>query len=357
MRTSLDTALLELEEDEALASAHDQELRRNLEKIERELPLEPLPPAPTKETKDIYDLIDEASAGLAQDGRDYIAALFWMATSAGFSDPSISLLCAVAAYEDCRELDERGCEITDAELAEFIGCSKRTVQRKRSQYLKEEKHLKVPFLRITEGDFDKAQEKNRPTRYQFLRDRDVADAVLEARTTAAYAADRRKALKLSALRGYDSLPQSQGAIRRRKKKMLSIDSERQRILNTIRTSVARLKEIQSKMEGNFSDDWETLKDELETIYSSTNPAQTVAEIKHNPMGRQFVAPSIPHVAVNKDMPSDVPVSEYLRVPSIAREVRRAGQYQEGTHFDKGERKKRRLYDQPLLRKVDETAGD
>jgi hypothetical protein len=331
MSRSLDTALLELEEDAAQEQARDEELRRSLAEIEEELPLGPLPITQAVEAKDkaAYDLIDEASATLAQDGRDYIAALFWMATGAGFSDASVSLLCAVAAYEDCQELDERGCEITDAELSEFMACSERTVQRKRQQYLKEEKQLKVPFLRITEGDYDKAQEKNRPTRYQFLRDTDIADAVLETRQMALYASDRRKALKLSALRVYDSLAKSKSAIRRRKKRTLSIDAERQRIINTLRTNVARLKEIQSHMAGDDSADWEALKGELETIYNSTNPAQTVAEIKLKPMGRQNVAPSDSDVVVSKVMLSDAPLSDYFRVPSIAREMRRANQSQEG----------------------------
>ncbi|MDQ3820944.1 MAG: helix-turn-helix domain-containing protein, partial [Acidobacteriota bacterium] len=125
--------------------------------------------------------------------------------------------------EDTKEVDERGCEITDPELAEFKGCSERTIQRWRKQYLKEEKYLKVPFLQITEGDFDKGLNANRPTRYRFLIDTEVADAVLEARNAALYADDRLKALKLSSLRIYDSMAKPVGtrAIRRRRKKELT----------------------------------------------------------------------------------------------------------------------------------------
>jgi hypothetical protein len=71
--------------------------------------------------------------------------------------------------------------------------------------LKEEKYLKVPFLQIFEGDYDKGRDANRPTRYRFLVDTSVADAVLEARQMTFYQEDRLKALKLSALRVYDSI--------------------------------------------------------------------------------------------------------------------------------------------------------
>ena len=257
----------------------------------------------SREENNLDSLIDEVSVGLARDGRDFIAALCWMATGAGFTAPSISLLLAVAAYEDCQEKDERGCEITDPELADFKGCSERTIQRWRQQYLKEEKYLEVPFLQITEGDYDKEARANRPTRYRFLVDTAIADAVLEARQMNLYLTDRRKALRLSALRVFDSLEKGQSAIRRRKKKELSPDSERNRLLNTLRTCVAKLKDIDSKMDCEF--DWEAVRDEMDAIYKSDNPRQVVAEIKHNPMGRHNVAPSVAPSTVSAQQPSAV----------------------------------------------------
>jgi hypothetical protein len=114
---------------------------------------------------------------------------------------------------------------------------------------------------------------------------------------------------------------------------LTPESERKRLLNTIRTSVAKLRDLKaSKLGGVCTDEWEVLKDELENIHNSADPSQTVAEIKDNPIGRQNVAPSPSDVAVSKEMLSDVPVSEYLKVPSIAREVRRANQGQEGARY-------------------------
>lgn len=332
MKTKI-SKLAELKEEVSHELAFEAEYAERVRADREEMAFDAPAPVPeSRAEKTAYDLIDEASAHLAQDGRDFIAALFWMATGAGFSDASISLLCAVAAYEDCKELDERGCEITDAELSHFMGCCERTLQRKRRRYYQDEKRLKVPFLRITEGDYDKSREQNRPTRYQFLRDREIADAVLDARLMSLYQEDRRQALKLAALRVYDSIPQSPGAIRRRRKRELSIDSERKRIINTIRTSIARLKEIQGRMDGDFSEEWQALKDELETIYNSTNPSQTVAELKHNLGGRQNVAPSDWEESVNKNMPKDATLSDYLKVPSVAREVRAGRREREGARY-------------------------
>lgn len=305
----------------------DKQYAALIEETKREFADDPAPAvaqtAEPKEEARAYALIDEAAAGLAQDGRDFIAALCWMATGAGFTAPSISLLLAVAAYEDRHEKNEDGCEITDPELAEFKGCSERTIQRWRRQYLKEEKYLKVPFLQITEGDFDKGLNANRPTRYRFLIDLDIADAVLEARAMRLHQSDRLKALRLSALRVYDSLakPLGKAAVRRRKKKKLPPDSERKRLLNTIRTSVAKLREIESRIEGYGDDDWEVLKTELEVIYKSPNPLQVVAEIKANPTGRQNVASSVVVVkgegGTELSVSKDAPV-EYDRTPATAR---------------------------------------
>ncbi|MDQ3820943.1 MAG: hypothetical protein M3362_25110, partial [Acidobacteriota bacterium] len=79
-------------------------------------------------------------------------------------------------------------------------------------------------------------------------------------------------------------------------------------------------------------DWEVLKDELETIYNSANPAQVVAEIKHNPMGRQSVAPSDYEESVMKNMPKDAALSDFQKVPSIARQVRVARSNREGARY-------------------------
>jgi hypothetical protein len=295
---SVDRLLSELEQTQVAEQQREEEIagwvreERAAMEAEQPLPAEP-EPEQEKDSERVYAEIDEASAHLAQDGRDYIAALYWMSTGAGFTEPSLTLLCALAAYEDCKELDERGCEVTDAELADFMGCSERTIKRKRKKYFEEEKKLKVPFLQIVEGDFDKSAMQNRPTRYRFLRDTDIADAVLEARKSPLYEKDRRKALKFSALKVYDSLtkPFGQSAVRRRKKKQRPPESERQKILNTMRTLAARLKEVEGQMEGDFNEDWKLLKRELDNIYGARNPSQMAVESKLKLTGCQNVTPS------------------------------------------------------------------
>jgi hypothetical protein len=351
MSRSLNTALLELEEDARAERALDEQLRSNLEEIERELPLESSPAKPSAEAKDkaAYDLIDEIGATLACDAQDFIAVLFWLMTAAGYSEKARSFVLAVFAYADRNSTDEAGVEITDPHLAELMNCCERTIQRGRAAYKKEtveivkvsEQHSfrrqRLPIISINEGEYIKKRKQNQATRYHFECAHLVTDAVQEARESKLWESDYRTALKEAAYHVYEAEREAQSrqfpvALKRRRKRTLSIDSERQRIINTIRTGVARLNEIQSRMNGDFSEDWEALKSEMETIYRSLNPSQTVAEIKDKPLRRQSVAPTDEVVCVSRDLPSDAPLSDYLKVPSIARQVRSANQSQEGARY-------------------------
>lgn len=326
--------LEELKQEVRADRAADEAYAALVEETKREFGDEPdgVGDNDTIDEASAYDEIDEASAGLAADGCDYICALFWMLTGAGFSEVSRGFILAVAAQIVREEEHEDGCEITDPELAEIMGCSERTVQRQRAKYMQESHAHQAPFLFIKEGNFDKDLERNRPTRYKFLLDREVADAVLEARQMSLWKDDSRQALKIQAFRVYDSIPKTRGSIRRRKKKELSPEAEYAAAINTILTKVARLAELEMKMEGDRSAEWEEFKQRLDSVKNSPNPRQVVAEIKHSPMGRHFVAPSDTEVSVSKELPSDAPLSEYLRVPSIAREARRIREQQEGAGY-------------------------
>jgi hypothetical protein len=308
-----------------------------IEETRRELGEELAIAAPADgDEADAYDEIEEAAAGLAADGCDYICALFWMLTAAGFTEVSRGFILSVVALIVREEKHADGCERTDPELAEILGCSERTVQRQRDRYKKESHANSAPFLFIKEGDFDQDLGRNRPTRYKFLLDKEVADAILEARRMTLWGEDSRKALKLSAFRVYDSVEKTRGSIRRRQKKSRHPESEYASALNTILTKVARLAELEQKMEGDRSDEWEEFKRRLDAVKTAPNPRQVAAELKlkslPGPRGRQNVAPSDDDVSVSNELPSDAPLSEYLRVPSIAREARRVRQSQEGAGY-------------------------
>ncbi|MGB9182412.1 MAG: hypothetical protein WCB68_24490 [Pyrinomonadaceae bacterium] len=348
MSRSLATALLELKEDARQERAHDEELRHTLEEIEQDLPLKPLSPRPVEwiqGERTAYDLLDEVGASLAVDAQDFLAALFWLMTAAGYSEKARSFVVCIFAYTDRNCTDEGGVEITDPKLAEFMNCCERTIQRGRKAYKDEmievaryDEHKsfrcpRLPIISIDEGEYDKSREQNRPTRYRFEVAHLVADAVLEARQSKLWESDYRAALKKAAYHVYDAERiahnhQFPTALRRRRKRTLSPDAERGRILKTIKTGIERLSEIESHMEGDFSPEWEAFKREIDHLYyGSTNRVSPQATDKkeHNPMGRQSVAPSIPDVVVSKDVPSSAPASEYWRVPSIARAMKENGE--------------------------------
>ena len=83
-RSVIDDLKNELAADADEEATYAARVRADLE----ELADEPLVEDESRDEKSAYDLIDEASAGLAHDGRDFIAALCWMATGAGFTAPS-----------------------------------------------------------------------------------------------------------------------------------------------------------------------------------------------------------------------------------------------------------------------------
>ena len=139
----------------------------------------------------------------------------------------------------------------------------------------------------------------------------MADAVIEARKMSLWKEDSRKALKLSAFRVYDSIDRVRGSIRRRKKKERAPESEYAAAVSTILSKVARLAELEMKMEGDRSSEWRELKRRLNAVKTSPNPRQVVAELKlkslSQPTGGHSVAPSV--------APSEVVGSVAARMPS------------------------------------------
>jgi hypothetical protein len=342
---ALNAAKRRVEEQRQQEADYAARVRADREAAAEEDRNSPLKLVLSPEENSTYQKLDEACARLNDDARDFVFVLYWLMSAAGYSEKSRSWIVAILAYIDRKDLHKDGPEITDAQLADFIGCSERTIQRRRSDYLRE-KHRKLEILSVIEGDYDTAMEQNRPTRYRFPCDVIVGDAVIEARSMKLWATDYREALKTAAFRAYESERQRlNGAIphatRRRKKKVPSPESERERIRKTMLTLAASLREIEEKLPADFSADWEELKGKLDEAYrgdrrddKNLTPPQPSDSKEDDPMGRQTVVPSIsggtlnnnknivppeppvPDLVIPADVPNDIEVMS--RVPSAAR---------------------------------------
>jgi hypothetical protein len=122
----------------------------------------------------------EPSADIMASLADGIEAIHQLANIAGYSKRARDLVFAVASRAYNRE--SASVELTDEELAELQGCSAKTVQRQRADYLREARRLKtVDLVGIEEGEYDRSTERYAPTLYSFHLGGTVAAVVAEAR--------------------------------------------------------------------------------------------------------------------------------------------------------------------------------
>lgn len=94
-----------------------------------------------------------ASFSICDDLADGIEAVHQCANLAGFTERPRAFILALATAAHSHNTDS--IELYDAELAELQGCSKRTVQRQRDDYLRESRAKNFDFVEIIEGAFDK----------------------------------------------------------------------------------------------------------------------------------------------------------------------------------------------------------
>lgn len=272
-------------------------------------------------------VIVRASEGLGADGCDFIAALYWLLSAAGFSEGPRSFVCAVAASIQRAEREADETQIADEELSELMGCSAKTVQRKRGRYLAEEQAQNFAILGITEGDFDHATGKNRLTSYRFLSEQHVVATVQQARGSELWERNSRAALRAAAYEVFADIPDAPPAVKKRRKKERSVESEIQAVKETIKTKCARLRDLELKRRGDVAQLWAELLPELEEIIGAPAFRQFIAKKEDHPMGGQNVHPS--PEAVHPSPMVGEPESEIFIPPGMPIEEY-AQQYEEGS---------------------------
>lgn len=228
-------------------------------------------------------------SNLSRDGADFLDALFWLMTLAGYSEKVRAFVCIVIATAARSEDEERRrgglTFIKDERLGHRLGLSVRTVQRRRKAYKEEAARLRFPILHIIEGDYDGKAGQNRPTLYGSLVNDICARIVHVARDSSLWARSSRAAMRDAALKVYDDLETAPDAVRRRRRRSMTIDKEIAAIKKTIKTKLERWRDLERRKRGGVQVSqlslWDSLKVEIET--EAAAPAGAT--------GRQIVAPS------------------------------------------------------------------
>jgi hypothetical protein len=101
-----------------------------------------------------------------------------------------------------------------------------------------------------------------------------------------------QAIKLAAFRVFESIPDAPAAIRRRRKRASSPESEAAKLKRTILTNFQKLCDLESKMSGNERAAWLALRKQMNAIagISEDSPQATEAQ-ELDPTGSQIDDPS------------------------------------------------------------------
>jgi hypothetical protein len=151
--------------------------------------------------------VEGATATVADDLADGVEAIHQIANLAGYSERPRAFIMALASAAHGRA----SVELFDEDLATLQGCSTKTVQRQRADYVRESRRLRtVDLVGIEEGEFDREQNRHAPSRYTFHLAGTVEAVVADARSDPRWHDLDRKAqrdlLKQAAARAYDLIP-------------------------------------------------------------------------------------------------------------------------------------------------------
>jgi hypothetical protein len=217
-------------------------------------------PAPTAQVYDLRPshlprLVERQSlagdahpAAVLDDLADAVEAIHACANLAGFSERSRSLLFALATCAHARCSDY--VELFDQELADLQGCSTKTVQRQRADYLREACALKFDLVGVVEGEFDRDANQHAATRYRFLVGETVARIVADARKAEGWGAlDRkrqREAIRRAAARVYEDIPDAPPR-RRKGKRPRKASAEVETCQKIVRKQLEKLRDRASRL--------------------------------------------------------------------------------------------------------------
>lgn len=183
------------------------------------------------------------AATIFDDVADGIEAIHQLSNLAHFSERPRAFIFALATA--AHQTGEKFVELFDAELAELQGCSVKTVQRQRADYKRESKARRFGFVEIIEGDYDRAQGKNVPTRYRFHIGGQIAEAVELARQAQDWPEMERQQQRLAIARAceevFHTIPDARQERRKGRRPRLAT-AEIETCQKVVETKLAKLRE-------------------------------------------------------------------------------------------------------------------
>jgi hypothetical protein len=168
-----------------------------------------------------HSVITDRDLNLEADGCDFVEAVNFYLTQLGCPENARRFVCCVVGYSG--GISE-AIEICDSQLAKRAGCSAKSIQRWRKSLVRWELQKKAPVLEIFEGNYDRKEKKNKPTRYRVLITKLAADIVRSARNSFTWTHDSRSAIEQAAKAMSSTVKANSGLIHRRNTRRASLNS-------------------------------------------------------------------------------------------------------------------------------------
>jgi len=268
----------------------------------------------------------EQARDIADDFADGVEVMHHFCNLAGYPESARTFVFALASAAHGGEK----VVVYDAELAEKMDCSERTVQRHRKAYKAAAKQSGVELIEFAEYKFDQKEGKNPPTTYRVLCGAQIGLAVIQARDSKHWhKSDRAKqcaALQWAASMVFKDIPRGDSMPRPEPRPRLAT-SEIHTCMKVADTKLRRMKKLAGKLPERtraelLSDTgaeslrkkWEALRAEMDALFEAAD-SQTVEDgaVDERPdilSGHATVAVSAPAGASGR-----VAVEEEVRTPT------------------------------------------
>src|ERR1700749_2673529 len=191
--------------------------------------------------------VRQAAASITDDLADGIEAIHQLSNLAGFSERPRAFIFALASA--AHNVGAEFVELFDDELAEVQGCWTKTVQRQRPDSLTESKSRRFGFVEVIEGEYDKGEGKNVPTRYRFHVGGQIAEAVALARRAEGWQGMSRKRQRDEIARAceevFHTIPDARRQGRKKKRPRLAED-EIETCLKVAASKLQRARDLASR---------------------------------------------------------------------------------------------------------------
>jgi len=239
--------------------------------------LQELPPSITALARAAMTSVDVNDAGflafnsqsiaLEKDGCDFLAAIYFYLVKLNCPGIACDYTAVVTCLSDGDS--EKEFELTDEFLSGVMNVSTRTIRRKRATLIEWMRKENYSVLGITEGEYDHANKRNKPTKYRAILAPIAAKIVLGARSGKLWSTETKaqnKALEAAAEEEIWRTPEAPPPVKKRKKKKekppaKEVEQRRKTLLTNFKKSLR----LVFKMGNDPRSFWTELRDEMEHV--------------------------------------------------------------------------------------------